>query len=123
MNATEVLIPPTRTAMLAGQRVEIKPLTLRQLLGAFALLRTQRAQVSLPPDAPDSVAALAYFEAAGEKLPDLLALITGLPAAQLVDVSLLDLSGLAVAVAEVNDFGAIFANFQQAAAKLNPAKK
>ena len=120
--ATEVLLPKTKTITICGKKVCLKPLTLRQLLGSFAVLKAAKADIAMPEGATDQAIMLKMLSNAGESLPELAAVLTGESAEDLQDLSLEDASELALAVSEINDFGKIFSNFQKAMALSNPKK-
>ena len=120
--AIDVLLPKTKNIVLCGKRVCIKPLTLCQLLGSFEVLRAAKADISMPAGASDQAFMLKMMTTAGESLPALAAVITGQTPDELREISLQEVSELALALAETNDFGAIFSNFEQAMVKSQPKK-
>ena len=119
-SAIDVLLPKTKKIRLCGQAIVLRPLTLKQLYAAFEILKTKKADISAPAGTSDDVMLLRYFAAAGDALPDLAAAITGLPAEQITENSLEDISELALGLSEVNNFAKIFSNFQKAMELANP---
>lgn len=120
--AIDVLLPKTKNIVLCGKRVCVKPLTLRQLLGSFEVLRVAKADISMPSGASDHAFMLKMMTTAGDSLPALVAVISGQSPEDLREISLEEVSELALAVAETNDFGKIFSNFEQAMEKSQPKK-
>ena len=119
--AIEVLLPKTKKIQFAGSEVEVKPLTLKQLFSAFNILREKKAKLTLIAGS-DAEFVFNALEAAGDLAPQLMGVITGLEAEKMAAVGLDDVSELVLAVAEVNNFSKVFANFQKAK-ELLKAKK
>ena len=120
--ATDVLLPKTKTITICGKKVWLKPLTLRQLLGSFAVLKAAKADIAMAEGATDQSIMLKMLSNAGESLPELASVLTGESPEDLRELSLEDTSELALAISEINDFGKIFSNFQKAMVLSNPKK-
>lgn len=119
MNELEAMCPKSRTVKLCGREVEIKPLSIKQTIDIWRIINDVKLEGEALKEAPDALRAARILEILGSsKSKDLINIITG---GALKDISnpqervtLLELSELAQALGEVNDFGRIFVNFTQA---------
>lgn len=103
---------------ICGTEYKIKPLTVRQALRVFKMLSGFKNSVK--PGQDNASAVLSVFMEADEKLPEIVSLLAGQDiAADKVDgMTMVELSALAAAIAEVNNIAEIAANFQRATAAL-----
>jgi len=115
------LMPKSRRITLAETEYTITPLTIRQIVGLMRLAGDFRP---LEPSTDQKGMLFALLAQAGPKLPEVLGILlgNGEPDAAFVErcagLTLEDVASLAVAVAEVNDFGKLQASFTVAVAKI-----
>ena len=119
MNELEAMCPRSRTVKLCGREVEIKPLSIKQSIDIWRIINDVKLEGEALKEAPDALRAARILEILGSsKSKDLINIITGGALKDISNpqerVSLLELSELAQALGEVNDFGRIFVNFTQA---------
>lgn len=119
----EALLPPERDVMIGGTTYKVKRLTLKQLLqiGTLAghLQQEVRARIleATEKGQPDMLAIVSAMkdEDSAHLLAVLLRADTPEDIARFTDASLEEISELAVAITEVNDFERMVANFLKAA--------
>jgi hypothetical protein len=110
----EVLLPKIKTIVVCGERIEIGPLSWRKIDKALKLMAASAVRISTEKEMDDKNVLMKLAQDLGENVGDMVSIITGQPIEKTKDVSLEDVSELAVAVAETNDFGKIFSNFNKA---------
>ena len=121
-SAIAVLLPKTKTITICGQAVNIGPLTLRQLDKGLKLIQSAAVKIASDKPADDTAVMLGIFKDLGDRAEELVAVLTGLAPEAVANVSVEEVSELALAVAELNDFGKIFSNFTAAMEKSIPKK-
>jgi len=110
-SAMQVIDPVTRIVVIQRHKVEIGELSCKRLNRALKFLQLSAVKISQGPVGSDADFVLKIFQDLDENVGDLVAIITGLPPEVTSEVSLGELSRLAVAICETNDFGEIFSNF------------
>lgn len=114
---------PVAVKLSDGLTYQVKPLTIRRVAKAAALLKTLQGNPERfkNPDSPEFHYAVAdALVAAGDKMPAALALLTGDEAmAKLEDVSLLDLGAIVLAAVKANKASGLKEVFRQAKAELS----
>lgn len=112
MTAEEILIPKEKTITLNGKPTVLRPLSFSQIIKTVRFIFSFREDFTFSADDPQEFM-LMLFEKAEDKLPELVAILTGLPA---FDPTAEEAADIMLAVAELNNFSKIFANFQKAVA-------
>ena len=120
--AMEVLLPKTKTIIICGTKLIIGPLSFRRIDRALKLMSASAVKISLEKEEKDQHVIMKIFQDLGEQLGIMVSILTGIPEEKTEDVSLEDISELALAIAETNDFGKIFSNFQKATVLSMPKK-
>lgn len=114
-SATEVLLPKTKRIFVCGEEVEIRPLSCRAINKALRLMSECAVKIKKSnEDKSDQDVLLEIFQGLDEKVGEMVSIITGIDVEKTREVSLEDVSELAVAIAETNNFGKIFSNFSKA---------
>lgn len=119
MTDLEVLCPKTKRVKLCGREIEIKPLSIKQAVDLWRIINSFKIEAAAVKEGPEGLRLAKILDMAGSsKSKDILNILTG---GALKDVSnpqekisLLELSFLAEALSEVNDFKTLFLNFTQA---------
>lgn len=112
METVDILVPKEKSIQLGGKTVVLKALTFNQLIKLVRFLFGLREGLSLSISDSESFM-LDVFEAAEPKLPELIGILINQPP---FTPTVEEASDIMLAVAELNDFAKIFANFQKAAA-------
>lgn len=113
----------TAQVKLSSGEYTIHPLTIRRMAKLAAMLKDVQgdpAKFKNPEDPNFHVAVADMLVAAGDKMPKALGLLTGDSGLEkLEDISLLDLSAIAQAAAQVNKPAILMAGFRQAMEAFN----
>lgn len=117
-NTIAVLEPSEAAVKLSQGEYIVKPLTVRRMVKLAAKLKEVQGNPDRfkNPESPEFYQAICdMLVSAGDQMPAALALLTGDDnLAKLEDISLLDLSALVVAAAQVNRPMELMGNFQKA---------
>ena len=112
---------PGEAAMtICGKGIVLKPITMRQIYGVTAIIKTTP---SINFKDGDAGIIKQLVIGSGEKIVEVVSILTGLTPEDVKDVTLIEVSLLAVALSKVNNFAEIFSNFQQAMELPVPAAK
>ena len=117
--AIKVLMPGEAAMTICGKHIILKPLTMRQIYSVTAIIKTNPVNMN----AGDAGIMQQLIIGSGEKIVDVVSILTGLTPEVVKDVTLIEVSLLAVALSKVNNFAEIFSNFQQAMELPVPAAK
>lgn len=105
----------SKSIAINGKRVDVKPLTVPQVVLILRVLKPTYIKTCVPAGKSNPDTMLNWFAAVGDSLPELVGAILGEPADLWRDVSIEDVSELALALCEVNNFDKMLANLQEAA--------
>ena len=119
MKTIDILCPQTRQIQILGKTINIRPLSLKEAINLGRILGQLKTEIQAQLKNEKQNAVLKILELAGtNKTREILDIFTHY---QLKDISnledkisLLELSNLALAVSEVNDFKQIMLNFRAA---------
>jgi len=124
MNTIDILCPPKRQIKILGKTINIRPLSLKEVINLGRILGQIRTEIQASLKDGKENPALKILELAGtNKTREILDIFTHnefKDIANLEDkLSLIELSNLALALTEVNDFKQIMLNFRAALKAIN----
>lgn len=119
MTDLDALCPRTKRVNLCGREIEIKPLSIKQAVDLWRIINGFKMEADAVKEGPDGLRLAKILDMAGSsKSKDILNILTGGALKDISNpqekISLLELSFLAEALSEVNDFKTLFLNFTQA---------
>lgn len=119
MTDLDAFCPQSKTVRLCGRDIEIKPLSVKQAIDLWRLINSVKIEAQAVKEGPDGLKLAKILDMAGSsKSKDILNVLTGGALKDLSNpqekMTLLELSFLAQALSEVNDFKTLFLNFTQA---------
>ncbi len=124
MKTIDILCPPERQIKILGKTINIRPMSLKEAISLGRILGQLKTEVQAALKDNKQNPALKILELAGSnKTREILDIFTHYEfknVANLEDkISLIDLSSLALALTEVNDFKQIMLNFRAALKVIN----
>lgn len=119
MTDLDALCPRIKRVNLCGREIEIKPLSIKQAVDLWRIINGFKMEADAVKEGPDGLRLAKILDMAGSsKSKDILNILTGGALKDISNpqekISLLELSFLAEALSEVNDFKTLFLNFTQA---------
>jgi len=118
MSDIDILVPQTATIKLLGRQCEIKPLSIKSAVQLGRIIGKMHAQIK---SADTNIIAAILEHAGARETKEIINIFTANAFADIDDIdeklTVYDLSLLAKAVAQVNDFETITANFTRALGK------
>ena len=124
MKTIDILCPPERRIKILGKTVNIRPLSLKEAINLGRILGQIRTEVQASLKDEKQNPFLKILELAGtNKTREILDIFTHYEFKDIKDLegklSLIELSNLALALTEVNDFKQIMLNFRAALKAIN----
>ena len=124
MKTIDILCPPERPIKILGKTINIRPLSLKEAINLGRILGQIRTEVQASLKDEKQNPFLKILELAGtNKTREILDIFTHYEFKDIKDLegklSLIELSNLALALTEVNDFKQIMLNFRAALKAIN----
>ena len=124
MNKIDILCPPQRQIKILGKTITLHPLSLKNAINLGRILGQLKTEVQAALKDGKENPVLKILELAGtNKTREILDIFTDYEFKKINDlenkISLLELSSLALALTEVNDFKQIMLNFRAALKAMN----